>query len=170
MLIREEAPCDLVSIRSLHRLVFKGDYEAQLVDSLRLGGLYLVSLIALDENEVLTGHILFSQLSVEIDGRNVMAAALAPLSVKPNRQRRGIGSNLIEDGLNELRLKSIEAVIVLGHPNFYSRFGFSSDLMHNLASPFRGKPEFMGLELVPGALTGESGRVKYPRAFGIKDS
>jgi putative acetyltransferase len=127
--------------------------------------LVLVERVALDAGEIV-GHILFSRLGVEIEGRVVRAAALAPMAVSPDRQRQGIGSRLVQDGLAELRSIGCEAVIVLGHPGYYPRFGFSAALAEKLAAPFRGEA-FMALELMPGALDGHAGSVTYPDAFGI---
>ena len=101
---------------------------------------------------------------------NIGAASLAPMAGKPDRQRQGIGSKLITEGLSVLRKKQVEAVIVLGHTWLYPRFGFSAGITQHLASPFRGKVSFMGLELTPGALASEKGCVKYPEAFGLGNS
>ena len=162
MLIREETAQDLPGIRAL-------DYATDIVDKLRSDRLHIVSLVAVNGDEVI-GHILFSQLPVEIDGRAIRAASLAPVVVKADLRGKGIGSKLVTQGLDILRQKQLEAVIVLGHTWFYPRFGFSADLTRHLASPFRGNPSFMGLELRPGALAGEKGSVTYPAAFGRGDS
>jgi len=168
MVIREEAEEDLPAISNLNRRAFGGEYEVCLIENLRSAHLILASLVALDGNEVM-GHILFSALPVEIDARKVNAAALAPMAVSPQRQRQGIGSRLVIEGLTRIREKQIEAVIVLGHSKYYPRFGFSPILAQKLASPFQGMAEFMALELFVGALSGQTGSVKYPKAFGLKD-
>ena len=167
MLIRKETPEDFSAIRQLNQATFGGDYEADLVDQLRADELIALSLVAWDGDE-LVGHICFSRLPTQVDGRRVRAVSLAPMAVKPDHQRRGIGSQLIAEGLAALPALGIEAVLVLGHPNYYPRFGFSPEPAQKLASPFRGKKEFMALELVPGALLGEKGSVTYPKAFGIE--
>ena len=115
------------------------------------------------------GQALFSALPVEIDGRDINAAALAPMAVSPECQRQGIGSQLVIEGLARIRQKEIEAVMVLGHTTYYPRFGFSPILTQKLASPFHGIAAFMALELVDGALSGQKGSVKYPKAFGLKN-
>ena len=94
------------------------------------------------------------------------ALALAPMSVRPDRQRQGIGSALVRAALERARQQGWQAVIVLGHPGYYPRFGFSAALARPLASPFSGDA-FMALELIPGALQGGAGRVVYPSAFGV---
>ncbi len=115
---------------------------------------------------MIVGHILLSWLPTVMDGRVVKALALAPMAVRPGLQKQGIGGRLIAAALQEARDAGAEAVIVLGHPDYYPRFGFSAALARNLASPFSGEA-FMALELVPGALVGERGSVSYPAAFGL---
>lgn len=88
------------------------------------------------------------------------------MSVPPGQQRRGIGSALAREVLRRAQQQGWQAVIVLGHPKYYPRFGFSAALAWPLASPFSGDA-FMALELKPGALQGGAGRVVYPPAFGI---
>jgi putative acetyltransferase len=88
------------------------------------------------------------------------------MAVLPEYQRQGIGTRLIPHGLNALRSRGERIVIVVGHPRYYPRFGFSAALTRSLESSFQ--PEaFMALELRSGALDGVNGRVRYPRAFGI---
>jgi putative acetyltransferase len=84
---------------------------------LRAAGLVIFSLVAVEQGSVV-GHILFSELAVEVDGRRMKSAALAPMAVRPDRQRQGIGSRLIETGLAMLRDRGYDAVIVLGHPEY----------------------------------------------------
>jgi putative acetyltransferase len=163
--IVDEIPVHHASISSLHRAAFGGACEAMLVDRLRLDELVVASLVALDDDE-LVGHILFSALKVDVDGRAVRAVALAPMAVQPARQKQGIGARLIAKGLAVVRERHCEAVIVLGHKGYYPRFGFSSLLGRKLASPFQSEA-FMALELVPGALRGDAGKVTYPPAFGV---
>jgi putative acetyltransferase len=158
-------PDRYAAIADLNHTVFGSDAEGALIARLRDDRLVLVERVALDASE-LVGHILFSRLKVEIEGRAVRSAALAPMAVRPDRQRQGIGSRLVQDGLAELRPIGCEAVIVLGHPGYYPRFGFSAALAEKLDAPFRGEA-FMGLELTPGVLGGYAGSVTYPDAFGI---
>ena len=142
-------PDRYAAIADLNHATFGSDAEGALIARLRDDGLVLVERAALDADE-LVGHILFSRLKVEIEGRAVRSAALAPMAVRPDRQRQGIGSRLVQDGLAELRPIGCEAVIVLGHPGYYPRFGFSAALAEKLDAPFRGEA-FMVLELTPGA-------------------
>ena len=166
MLIREEVPSDAAAIAALNRAAFGGGYEADLIARLRADRLVIASLVAQVRAKIV-GHILFSMLPTEMDGRTIRAAALAPMAVQPELQNQGIGSKLVEEGLKAARARRIEAVVVLGHPAYYPRFGFSADLARRLAAPFSGEA-FMALELVPGALDGSMGSVSYPAAFGLE--
>jgi putative acetyltransferase len=162
--VREEITGDEAGIREVNRLAFGGDEEVRLVDRLRADGEVIVSLVAVDGGEVV-GHALFTRLPVEGAGEVVQAAALAPVAVRPGRQRQGIGSALIMRGLELCHDRGCAAVIVLGHPEYYPRFGFTAELARHLSAPFSG-PAFMALELSPGSLSG-GGTVRYPAAFGI---
>jgi len=154
-------------VKALHRAVFGSEYEAELVDRLDRDGLVVASLVAL-AGDVVVGHVLFSDLVVEIDGRPISAASLAPLAVRPDFQGKGIGAQLVTKGLRILRDRGRTAVIVLGHPGYYRRFGFSAALARKVAGPFKGE-NFMALELVSGALEALVGSVRYPAAFGIEN-
>ena len=164
-MIAEEAPDDIEAIAALNRAAFGGEDEVEIVDRLRRDGLFVLSLVERDADGIV-GHILFSTLDVSVDGRAVRAVALAPMAVAPGRQRESIGSRLVRQGLGMLADRGYDAVIVLGHPDYYPRFGFSAELAAKLAAPFSG-PAFMAMELKPGALAGASGAVRYPRAFRI---
>jgi putative acetyltransferase len=105
-------------------------------------------------------------MSIETTDEPVPAVALAPVAVLPEQQGKGIGGKLIRHGLDRLRAQGEQVVIVLGHPKYYSRFGFSTDKASSLASPFPTEA-FMVIELSPGALDGVHGKVRYPDAFGL---
>jgi putative acetyltransferase len=158
-------------IRSLHEAAFGRSEEADLVDNLRAEGVVLASLVAELENQ-LVGHILFSRMKIETPRGSVEAAALAPVSVLPEHQGRGVGGQLIRHGLDALRGDAVRGlseriVLVLGAPHYYSRFGFSSDRASALQHPFP-PGALMALELVPDALSGIQGRVQYASSFGIR--
>jgi putative acetyltransferase len=164
-LIRPETAADHAAIRHVNRHAFGQDTEAQLVDALRAGGYLRVSLVA-EQAEQVVGHILFSDLPIVTDAGTVPALALAPMAVLPACQRQKIGSALVRRGLEVCRERGHRIVVVVGHPHFYPRFGFSAKLAARLDSPFSGQESFMAVELVPGALQGVSGKVKYPPPFG----
>jgi putative acetyltransferase len=161
-----ETVADHDAIRRVLRLAFGQDDEARLVDALRAGGYVRAALVAEDAGEVV-GHILFSDLPIVGDCGTIRAVALAPLAVLPERQRQGIGAALTRRGLAVCRTQGERIVVVLGHPHYYPRFGFSAQAAKPLASPFSGRESFMALELVPGALAGVTGRVCYPPPFGV---
>jgi putative acetyltransferase len=94
------------------------------------------------------------------------ALALAPMAVLPAHQRRGIGSALVRRGLEICREQGARIVVVVGHPEFYPRFGFSAELARPLKSPFSGEI-WMAAELIPAALEGVTGKVAYPPPFGL---
>jgi putative acetyltransferase len=163
--IRARQAADDAAIHALNEAAFGGSYEATLVGDLRSQELDVVELVACDASGI-AGHILFSRLAVTVDARAVRALALAPMSVRPDCQRQGIGSGLVREGLARARELGWQAVLVLGHPPFYPRFGFSAALARKLRAPFSGNA-FMALELDAGALDGEQGRVSYPAPFGV---
>ena len=164
--LRDEAPLDCRPIHELNSVVFGRADEPELIDSLRDAGDVVASIVALEADRII-GHILFSKLAVTGSARAVHAAALAPMAVHPARQRSGIGSALVRRGLDVCGARDIEVVIVLGHPAYYPRFGFSAATAARLRAPFSG-PAFMALELVPGALEGFEGTVRYAPAFGLE--
>jgi putative acetyltransferase len=165
MLVRNEKPEDRTAIRLVNEEAFCRPDEADLVDRLREQGAVLASLVTEVEG-LIVGHILFSRMSIETTNQSVPAVALAPLAVMPKFQRQGIGTMLTAHGLDWLRAQKEQMVFVLGHSDYYPRFGFSTDKARFIESPFN--PEsFMALELKPHALEGIRGRVLYPAAFGL---
>lgn len=161
MTVRTETPADVHAIHEVNRLAFGQDAEADLVDGLRAGGFVRLSLVAEVEGQSV-GHILFSRLPIITEIGVVEALSLAPMAVLPTHQRRGIGTKLAEEGLRLCREAGHRIVLVLGHPGFYPRFGFSAALAEPLISPFGGGEAWMAVELVPGALAGVVGRVEWP--------
>jgi putative acetyltransferase len=162
-IIRPETSADHGAIWEVNRNAFGGEGEARLVDALREGGHARISLVAEQEGRVV-GHILFSALTIATPQGGIEALSLAPLAVVPSHQRKGIGSSLVREGLRACREAGHRIVIVLGHPEFYPRFGFSAKLAESLRSPYSG-PAFMAVELVPDALKGIRGEVRYPPPF-----
>jgi putative acetyltransferase len=161
--IRPETPADREAIADVVRRAFSQPDEAVLVDRLRDGGWLRLSLVAVDGGQIV-GHLLFSELAIVGEAQSILGLALAPLAVIPERQSQGIGSQLTRRGLALCQQAGHSFVIVLGHPHYYPRFGFSADLARPLESPYAGE-SFMALELVPGALHGVRGRVEYPPPF-----
>lgn len=164
-MIRAATPADAEAIAALNRAAFGGEDEVGIIERLHRDGLVAVELVA-EQGGSIIGHILLSWLPTMLDGRAVKALALAPMAVRPGLQKQGIGSRLIAAALDGAKGAGAQAVIVLGHPDYYPRFGFSAALARHLVSPFSGDA-FMALELVPGALAGRQGAVSYPSAFGL---
>ena len=170
MILREETKRLEASIRVMHRSVFEREDESKLIDRLRADGLIVASVIA-EEEEMIVGHVLFSSLRVETQHGTLPAAALAPVGVLAEWRGCGIGSALIHEGMELCRQRGKAAVIVLGEPRFYSRFGFSADLTRSLRSPYSSAGEaWMAAELKPDALHSLYGFVEYPAAFSQLDS
>jgi putative acetyltransferase len=163
-LIRDAAPSDHAEIRQVVRHAFGQDDEANLVEQLRADGDVLVELAAAS-GEALQGHILYSPLAIERAGETLRAAALAPVSVLPALQNQGLGGELIRAGNARCAELGLSAIVVLGHADYYPRFGFSAALAESLEAPFSG-PHFMALEFKPGVLA-DGGKAHYAKAFGI---
>jgi putative acetyltransferase len=163
--VREERAGERSLVWSINQAAFGRPDEADLVERLRNEGVVLASLVAFLNSE-LVGHILFSRMWIETADGLVSAVALAPMAVLPQQQRSGIGGEMIRYGLDLLRQQGEAIVIVLGHPGYYPRFGFSSEKARSLESPFPAEA-FMAIELRQGALDGVIGKVKYPAAFGL---
>jgi putative acetyltransferase len=163
-IIRPETPADLEAIFEVNHLAFGQDAEARLVDALRDGGYVRASLVAERAGRVV-GHILFSDLRIITDTGTIPALALAPMAVLPEFQNQGIGSALVRTGLAHCQQQGHRIVIVLGHPNFYPRFGFSAKLAESVSSPFGSGEAWMAMEFVAGSLSGVVGRAEYPPPF-----
>jgi putative acetyltransferase len=166
--ILPESPSHIPQIAETVRLAFNSDAEPRLISLLRSDPSAFIpqlSLVAEEDGQVI-GHILFSRITIQTASASISALSLAPLAVHPAHQRQGIGAALTRHGLDECRRLGHAIVIVLGHPNYYPRFGFSAALAQPLACPFGNPgPAWMALEIVPGALNGVSGTVVYPTAF-----
>ena len=163
VVVRPARPEDRARINEVNLLAFGQEAEAALVAGLRDGGYVRVELVAEVGGDVV-GHILFSAVKIVTEGCGAAEAlALAPMAVHPEHQRRGIGSRLVEAGLATCRELGHRIVVVVGHPAFYPRFGFSQGLAKGL-EPFSGAA-WMAIELVPGAMDGVEGTVEYPEPF-----
>ena len=166
MIIREEEPKDFVAIRSVISAAFKEkpysrQTEAAIVEALRAANALTISLVAMDEGDVI-GHIAFSL--VKIDGCDLHWYGLGPVAVRPDRQGQGVGNALVREGLQRLMAVGATGCVVLGDPAYYSRFGFRVDPGLRLA----GLPpeHFMALpftEEIP------RGMVKYHAGFEAHD-
>ena len=169
-IIRVEQPEDVAAVRRVNEIAFGRPQEADVVDRLRQANIPFLSLVAEDGGAVV-GHILFTPAIVDGGGRHVgqrvAGMGLAPLAVVPDRQRQGIGSSLARRGLELLRADGCPFVIVLGHPEYYQRFGFECASLHRLTCQWQGVPDeaFMVLAFDPEAMRGVSGVARYRDEF-----
>lgn len=163
--IRVEEPEDVAAVHALNVAAFESDAEARLVDALRASGALTLSLVAIDGGE-LVGHIAFSPVTVTSNEKSVDGVGLAPMAVSPDRQRTGIGGELIAEGLSRLRTAHQPFCVVLGHPDYYSRHGFQRAIEFGIRWE-KGDTEdlFFVQELEPGGLDGVSGTARYRPEF-----
>lgn len=159
--IRHETASDQSAIRRVHERAFPTPAEAAIVDALRAAGAVILSLVA-GPAATICGHILFSPVIVTTAAGERAAVGLAPLAVDPDWQRRGIGARLVREGLDVLRREGHPAVVVLGHPDYYPRFGFAPASRFGLRWEHPCPDEaFMAVALTPHGLDGGPGVVRY---------
>jgi len=159
-MIRYARPADHATIAEVVEAAFGRPDEARLVERLRADGDALFELVSETDGRI-DGHILFSRLFAD---RIELFAALAPVAVRPDVQRTGVGSALVRAGLGSAREFGAHGVLVLGHPAYYPRFGFATETAARVSAPFTGSPSFMGLALEPDAFAAPLS-VSYPGAF-----
>jgi putative acetyltransferase len=164
LVIRERAPADDAQIAAVVAAAFHGPDEVALIEALRRDGDMALEFVA-SAADVVIGHVAFSRLDVQTGSQTLRAVSLAPLAIAPAYQRQGIGDTLTRRALDRLREDGEELAVVLGHPAYYPRFGFSSLLGKLLDAPYAGDA-FMALELAPGVLAALRWKVTYARAFG----
>lgn len=171
--VRTEEPDDAAGIRELLLAAFAGAEEADLVDALRDNKSVWepgLAKVAVDAQEKIIGYVLLTRCWIE----SYPVLALAPCAVLPQMQGQGIGTALIESAIQEARQESAtantaQAIIVLGHPEYYPRFGFEPAHAHGILAPFDVPQEaFMVLSLHPEYKL-PTGRVGYPAEFGIEE-
>ena len=164
MLIRAEKENDQDAVFAVNASAFETQAEATLVDVLREQAQPIVSLVAENQGNVV-GHIMFSPIILS-ENPDLKVMGLAPMAVAPEHQRKGIGSALVWAGLEQCRHLDFVAVVVVGHTEYYPRFGFSPSSRFGIDSEYEVPEEvFMAMELEPEALRGKTGRVKYHNAF-----
>ena len=164
--IRPERPDDNPAIRAINDAAFEQPAEGAVVDAIRAACPDILSLVAEEEGEVV-GHILFSPAGAMGPDGPVVGMGLAPMAVAPGRQRQGIGSDLVRAGLDLLRQRGCPFVIVLGHPEYYPRFGFEPASRHGLVCQWEGIPDdvFLALVLDAEAMDGVQGIARYRDEF-----
>ena len=165
IVVRAEESRDTADVRRVLEAAFGGPLEADLVDDLRRAGIASPSLVAADGEEIV-GCIVFSPVGLAGSWPVPGALGLAPMAVIPGRQREGIGSLLVREGLERARAQGARTVVVLGHAEYYPRFGFVRADRWGIGCEFPSSPEsFLALELVPRAAESLRGTVEYAPAF-----
>lgn len=163
--IRQEQREDVVDIRRINEEAFGQPQEARLVDMLRAKKAVLLSLVATADHRTV-GHILFSPVRLDSGPSGLVGAGLGPMAVVPEFQRIGIGSKLIAEGIEGLRDRRCPFVVVVGHPEYYPRFGFVPASCHNIRCEWEVPEEaFMVLMLDQSRLHDTCGMARYQDEF-----
>ena len=165
IIVREEQQSDIEPIRAVNTRAFGQSGEAELVEKLRDDCRNLLSQVAVIEDKVV-GHILFSPATIETGEKTIHGMGLAPVAVLPEYQRQGIGSALITEGIGRLESRQCPFVIVLGHAEYYPRFGFEPARRYGIRSEWDVPDEaFMLLVLDESQVGGVSGVARYRPEF-----
>jgi len=160
--IREERPADVAAVREVNRRAFEQERESNIVDALRANGGALLSLVATIHDQVI-GHVMYSRVSV---GDMVNGAALGPMAVLPEHQRQGIGTRLIDTGNQKIKDAGYPFIIVVGHADYYPRFGFRPAGKYGIKCEWDVPEEvFMVLMLDAAKMQGVAGLAKYRDEF-----
>jgi putative acetyltransferase len=160
-MIRREQSQDISKIREVNRRAFGQEQEALIVDKLRESCSSILSLVAIADDQVV-GHILFSPAVIETENGKLVGSGLAPVAVLPEYQRKGIGSELVQTGVARIKEGGCAYIIVLGYPEYYSRFGFEPASRFGISSEWQVPDEaFMILMLNKRAMKDISGVAKY---------
>ena len=162
--IRKEEMNDYEAVHQLNLAAFENGPEAVIVDKLRTTCENYLAFVAV-ENDTVVGHILFTPITLK--GCQSLGMGLAPMAVLPSHQRKGIGSLLVRHAIKHLTESGYTFIIVLGHPEYYPRFGFEPASNYKLTSQWEGVPDeaFMALVLNSKALPKDGGVAKYHALF-----
>ncbi len=166
MNIQKEKDFDKEKIWKVNAEAFETEAEANLVNTLRDSGIPFISLVA-EEDEEIVGHILFTPVELIDDDSGLKLIGLAPMAVLTKFQKKGIGSQLVKTGIENCSTQGYDAVVVLGHPEYYPKFGFVPSVKYGIKSEYDAPDEaFMVLELKESSLKDKNGIIKYHAAFG----
>ena len=165
MQIRAEKQTDQQAVFDLNLAAFEGQGEARLIDLLRNRSKLSLSLVA-EVGDQIVGHIAFSPVTVEHSGQTIAhGIGLAPVAVKPEMQKQGVGSALILEGIRQCRERGVGFIVVLGDPGYYNRFGFDPASNYKLEDEFGGGNAFQVYVFKDTAIPFIGGLVKYAPEF-----
>jgi putative acetyltransferase len=165
IIIKEENPKDKDKIYEINKSAFGTETEAKIVDALREAGELILSLVV-QIDDILIGHIAFGEVKIDSGKQSYRAIRLGPMAVLPEHQRKGYGTKLVEQGSKILSGRGHEIVVVLGHPDYYPKFGFVPSQRYGIQCEYECPPEaFMIKELKQNALKGIQGTVFYSSIF-----
>ncbi|MBN8208733.1 N-acetyltransferase [Bacillus sp. NTK071] len=167
--IREENAADHGAILKILREAFNGEDEVQLVNRIKDSESFIpeLSLVALHNRSEPVGYILFTKIEILTEKGRIPSLALAPVAVVPELQNEGVGNLLIKDGMMRATSLGYRHVVVLGHKDYYPKFGFVPASEKNITGPFNAGDSFMVRELKKDSLKEVNGEVVYPSAFGV---
>jgi len=165
MQIRTEQPSDYQATSEVILQAFRQDNEVRLVEEIRKSDRYIPNLSLVAEIDgVVVAHILFSYIDL-VNKVTYKVLGLAPLVVRSPNQKQGIGSALVQEGLARANAMGEAIALVLGHPQFYTRFGFEPSIRYGIESPFPVPEDFFMVKLLNGYQNAQRGKVVYPPAF-----
>jgi len=167
VVIEAEAEGDYEQITRVHTVAFNGDGEAKLVEKLRNTPKYIpeLSLVAKYRNTII-GHVLFYPIEINAHRKKCTSLALAPISVIPSFQNRKVGSRLIKEGLVKAKKLGFKSVIVVGHSEYYPRFGFKKASKYGISPPFDIPDNALfAIELKKDGLKNCNGTIEYPTEY-----
>ena len=164
MQIRVEQPSDYQATSEIILQAFRQDNEVRLVEKIRKSDRYIPNLSLDAEIDGVVGHILFSYVDL-VNDVTYKVLGLAPLAVRSPNQKQGIGSALVREGLARANAMGETMAIVLGHPQFYARFGFEPSIRYGIESPFPVPDDFFMVKTLDGYQNNHKGKVIYPPAF-----
>jgi putative acetyltransferase len=165
IVIDTERTCDAAAIRAIHHAAFGQEIEGAIVDALRDAGALTLSLVARIDGQVV-GQVALSPMEMPNPVAKVLG--LGPIGVVPDMQRRGVGTALMQAGIDRARDAGFDGIVVLGHPEYYPRFGFVPASRFGICCEYDVPDNvFMALELQPEGLQHCAGLARYHAAFAI---
>jgi len=166
--IRPETPKDFEQVIKVNDLAFNQPNEGKMIEALRCDNKFIPELsIVAEVDSMVVGHILFFPLNIISGEKSFEVLSLAPMSVLPEYQNKGIGNKLVTEGLKKAKKMGFKAVVVLGHPTYYPKFGFERASNWNIKLPIEDVPDeaSMAIELEEGFLKDKAGVIEYPSEY-----